>query len=231
MYEVVESCVLVGKDRSEWFELEVGLRQGCILSPILFSIFIDGLARTVKGSKAGVRVGQQVLNILLFADDLVLIAQNQKELQMLLDIVYSYSAQWRFCFNIEKSKVLVFTAKRSYPLIKYFLGFEELEVVKEYRYLGLDFESSLSWARTKERLASKARTRLPMLSRAASEGLTADAGDKIWGVMIRPVLEYGAEVWGAGSWLEAEQLQTEAGRKILGVLRKTANDVVRGEMG
>ena len=36
MYEVVESCVLVGKDRSEWFELEVGLRQGCILSPILF---------------------------------------------------------------------------------------------------------------------------------------------------------------------------------------------------
>jgi len=70
-----------------------------------------------------------------------------------------------------------------------------------------------------------------MLSRAASEGLTADAGDKIWGVMIRPVLEYGAEVWGGGSWLEAEQLQTEAGRRILGVMGKTANDVVRGEMG
>ena len=50
MYNVVESCVRLDQNgrKTEWFSLDVGLRQGCILSPTLFSIFIDGLARKVK---------------------------------------------------------------------------------------------------------------------------------------------------------------------------------------
>ena len=48
LYDVVESSVLVGHRRTEWFQVEAGVRQGCILSPILFAIFIDGLVRAVK---------------------------------------------------------------------------------------------------------------------------------------------------------------------------------------
>src|SRR6185436_10802013 len=44
LYSIVESCVLLGADRTEWFPLDAGVRQGCILSPILFAVFIDGLA-------------------------------------------------------------------------------------------------------------------------------------------------------------------------------------------
>jgi hypothetical protein len=48
LYDVVESSVLVGQQRTEWFPVEAGVRQGCILSPILFVIFIDGIVKAVK---------------------------------------------------------------------------------------------------------------------------------------------------------------------------------------
>ena len=98
LYSVVESCVLVGADRTEWFSLDAGLRQGCILSPILFAVFIDGLARRVtKKTLADLNV-----NILLFADDLVLIGHNRQDLQKLLDLVFEYSRKWGFQFNTVK---------------------------------------------------------------------------------------------------------------------------------
>src|SRR4051794_19996914 len=60
---VVESCVLVGQDRTEWFSIEAGLRQGCILSPILFAIFIDGLAREIKAAKTVPTIEKLRINI------------------------------------------------------------------------------------------------------------------------------------------------------------------------
>ena len=53
LYTVVESCVLVGADRTEWFSIDAGLRQGCILSPILFAIYHRWLGSRDKGGKDG----------------------------------------------------------------------------------------------------------------------------------------------------------------------------------
>jgi len=59
IYAKVESSVVVNTKRGEWFELHTGVRQGCILSPTLFAIFIDGLARAVKARNLGAEVGWQ----------------------------------------------------------------------------------------------------------------------------------------------------------------------------
>jgi hypothetical protein len=105
LYSVVESCVLVGADRTEWFSLDAGLRQGCILSPILFAVFIDGLARAVKAAGTKQTLADLNVSILLFADDLVLIGHNRQDLQKLLDLVFEYSQKWRFQFNTAKVKL------------------------------------------------------------------------------------------------------------------------------
>ena len=63
MYSEVASCVRLGEERTDWFRLEVGLRQGCIL----FSVFIDRLAEEVK-EVGGARYGKIELSLLLFAD-------------------------------------------------------------------------------------------------------------------------------------------------------------------
>ena len=69
IYESVESSVLVNNDRTDWFELHTGVRQGCILSPILFNIFIDGLASSINKQRWGVKVKDRDISLLLFADD------------------------------------------------------------------------------------------------------------------------------------------------------------------
>ena len=51
----VESSVIVNDEQIDWFEVETGVRQGCILSPILFNIFIDGLANLIK-KPGGVKI-------------------------------------------------------------------------------------------------------------------------------------------------------------------------------
>ena len=106
LYAEVGSCVRLGEDKTDWFSLEVGLRQGCILSPVLFSIFIDGLAEEVK-KIGGARYGEIEMSLLLFADDIVLVAENAKMLQKMLEVVYKYSTKFRFRFNREKSNVMI----------------------------------------------------------------------------------------------------------------------------
>ena len=96
----VGSCVRLGEEKTEWFKLEVGLRQGCILSPILFSIFIDKLAEEVQ-KVGGAKYAELVVSLLL----------DSKMLQRMLDVVYKYSQRYRFRFNKDKSNVMIFGRK------------------------------------------------------------------------------------------------------------------------
>ena len=53
----------------------------------------------------------------------------------------------------------------------------------------------------------------------------------LWEVLVRPILEYASEVWGEDPWEEAEKLQREIGRLILGVPTQTPNEMVLGDLG
>ncbi len=57
-YEEASACVKINGEISEHFEIKVGLRQGCVMSPWLFNIYIDGVMREVKG-KVG-EVGERM---------------------------------------------------------------------------------------------------------------------------------------------------------------------------
>ena len=67
IYEVVESSVILGKELTEWFEVELGVRQGCTLSPLLFLIFVEGLSEKLRQSNIGIRARNIKINHLLFA--------------------------------------------------------------------------------------------------------------------------------------------------------------------
>ena len=68
---------------------------------------------------------------------------------------------------------MVVSGKRQQGLQpEYFLGLDTLKIVKTYKYLGLDFEDTLRWTLTRQRLVAKAKGRLAMLSKALSEGLS-----------------------------------------------------------
>ena len=81
------ACVLVGNEVSEWFSVNVGLRQGCVMSPWLFNVYMDGVVIEVNGSVIvkglellSGNVGRLEINQLLFADDTALVADSEEKL-------------------------------------------------------------------------------------------------------------------------------------------------------
>jgi len=80
IYQKVESSVLLGGNRTAWFDIQVGLRQGCILSPLLFDIFINDLRNIVDNLKKGVKLGNSRVSILFYADDIVLLAESKEDI-------------------------------------------------------------------------------------------------------------------------------------------------------
>jgi hypothetical protein len=66
MYSEVKSCVMVDGVQTEWFETRMGVRQGCVLSPILYSVFINGFAKALKESRVGGVGGRGALAIVAF---------------------------------------------------------------------------------------------------------------------------------------------------------------------
>ena len=70
LYTSVNSCVRVNGYLTEWFDVKSGLRRGCSLSSVLFSLFINDFALSIKSLGAGVDVGaDDKVSILLYADD------------------------------------------------------------------------------------------------------------------------------------------------------------------
>ena len=86
MYEASRSAVSLDGEKSASFSVEQGVAQGCSLSPILFSVFINDLLKEVE--KLGYTLGK--VGGMLFADDFVGLSDSKEQLQKLIDVVYSY---------------------------------------------------------------------------------------------------------------------------------------------
>ena len=73
------------------FQCQNGVRQGCPLSPLLFSLFISDLEDSLKTKSSGrIKIGDQEVSIIMFADDLVLLADSSEGLQQSLSVLQEY---------------------------------------------------------------------------------------------------------------------------------------------
>ena len=110
-YVYSRACVLVGNDVSEWFPVNVGLRQGCVMSPWLFNIYMDGVVREVnvrvlvKGLELlSADGGRFEINRLLFADDTALVADSEDKLCRLVSEFGRVCERRKFRVNVGKVK-------------------------------------------------------------------------------------------------------------------------------
>ena len=89
------SCRVRVHDRlSEEFEVGTGLRQGCVLSPLLFSLYINGVVTRLHKGKCGVQCGGDMVPGLLFADDTSLVASDREGLTKSLDVLVKWCEEW-----------------------------------------------------------------------------------------------------------------------------------------
>ncbi len=98
LYENVQCSVRINGTLTDWFPVTLGLKQGCTISLTLFNLYIDGLVRVIKESG----VGGEIIAILLYADDIVLLAESQQELQCLLDVLHQECQASGTIVNLDK---------------------------------------------------------------------------------------------------------------------------------
>ncbi len=70
LYQYVECCIRMHEVYRDWFLVKLGLKQGCILSPSLFNLYLNGLVTRIKRRGLGVEVDGVMAALLLYADDL-----------------------------------------------------------------------------------------------------------------------------------------------------------------
>ncbi len=136
IYEDGKASVNVNGHITNWFSIEFGVKQGDTLSPTLFGLFINDLVSALKAITKGIDLETLVVQCLLYADDLVLIAESEEELQKMLNVVHDWCEKWRMRVNVNKSKVTHFTTKsQAQSDFDFTLGNKSLEKVNKYKFL------------------------------------------------------------------------------------------------
>ncbi len=145
LYEHAKNLVLVGDKPSKWFLSKVGVRQGCVLSPYLFNVFLEFIMTEALESFIGnVKIGGRTISNLRFADDIDLIADSEEELRELTEKLDQAATKYGMEISPDKSKILV-TSKHPLELSRPIcLANEELEQVTSFKYLGSQITNTLN---------------------------------------------------------------------------------------
>ena len=145
-YKNQNICVKWGKVTSSTFKVSNGVRQGGVLSPFLFNIYVDCISKRLNVTKIGCVLGNSIVNHIFYADDLVLISPSLKGLQKLMNICYDYGTNIDILFNETKTKCVIFKSKKD-NFVDYqcvVLGNQKISYCKEQKYLGHMYSNDLS---------------------------------------------------------------------------------------
>ena len=105
-YENQSMCVRWGKMLSKPFNVSNGVRQGSVLSPRFFSVYMDDLSKKLNELNIGCTIGNFIISHMMFADDLVLISPSTRGLSTLLSECQKYGIDCDIVFNPKKSAVM-----------------------------------------------------------------------------------------------------------------------------
>jgi len=242
IYSNVSSKVLLQGECSSAYQLQIGVRQGCTLSPLLFDVYIDDLIadlREGEGGEIGARLGSEMFHAMLFADDLVLMAESAADAQELLSRFEKWCDRWRLDPNTSKTQVMVMNAPRAAEdgkevAARLMLRGSELEQVKSFPFLGVVFQSDGEWNRSTDLVAAKAQSAYAAMSwLLRTPELTIRARLALWKAKVQPILEYGMIARDL-SGRQKERLEKLQRRHLKGILRcmsRTANEALPGETG
>ena len=137
LYWNQRACIRNDKEVSDFAEIKRGVRQGCILSPSLFNLYTECIFKSIEGMP-GINISGNIVNNLRYADDTALIADNEQDLQNIVDTIHRQSKEFGLDMNIKKTKTMVISRKAEIPQVNIAVNNNILEQVKQFTYLGLN---------------------------------------------------------------------------------------------
>ena len=242
-YDEGRACVRVGSKVSESFEVKMGLRQGCVMSPWLFNMYMDGVVREVYSRVPGKGVKMRVdgerewmLSQLLFADDTALVAESAEQLQCLVREFGRVCERRKLRVNVDKSKVMCVGEIVEPSLMNIMLNGERMEVVNSFKYLGSCFSSDGGLKEDVSRRVGEGMKTFGAMKRMWSgRSVTVRVKRELYERIVLLTVMYGSESWGM-KVKERDKLdvaEMKCRKNMCGVTRmdRVRNEVVRERLG
>ena len=179
------------------FKVTRGTRQGSILSPTLFNVFLSDLLKQLNQSKSGLCIGDKLYNSFAYADDITLFCATVPGLQKLIDICNEYANSWRFNFGIQKSKCMAAGTGskcfKSDPV--WFLGNMKMETVCNLDILGVTFNNNNNYDDHVKTRISKCKRSMYSLNSIGFcyPGLNTSSKVHLYKTICHPTLSYGMD--------------------------------------
>ena len=245
MYSSVFYCVKLSGCISEKIPSNVGVKQGCVLSPLLFNLYLHDLPSIFDSTCDPISLHDIKLSCLMFADDLVILSESAKGLQNALDKLYEYCSKWGLTINTDKTKVLIFN-KGGLPISRYkfYLNGSNIDIVQSYCYLGIIFSASGTFSKACEALTNKALKAFYKFKQIHPNN-NVPLALKLFDTLVTPIATYSGAIWGplcTGKNFNVfdlnfydkaplEKLNVKLCKYLLGVNKFSVNHAVRGELG
>ena len=209
--------VRIAGEMSEWFNIQKGVRQGCVLSPYLFNIVSETVMRiALEGFQGGVTIGGRKINNLRYADDIVLIASSLSELQDLVNRVANAGKEYDLHINIAKTKVMCNNGEE----FSFRMDNVELEQVQKFPYLGSWITEDANCKEDmKHRLALGSAVSAKLKTLWYNHSLTLPTKIQVCKTLVWTAVTYGSEAWTIGKEFEKKLMAFEMKtlRRMLGV--------------
>lgn len=249
MYENTEYCVKLKNGYTRAISSNLGLKQGCPLSPMLFNLFIDDIDNIFDDTCDPILIQGDNISHFLYADDLVILSLSKEGLQRGIDKASEFAKTKHLTINVKKTKTMTFNLAGRFICESFTLDGKNLEQVHSFCYLGFDIKCSGIVKYAMNTLNDKGKKALrPLLNAIARFNIPAKTAIGLFHTYISPILLYNVENWSTLSdkdlrkfdkdFIFAETLTSKTDithRKllkfILGVTRSCPSLAIYGETG
>ncbi|XP_050392671.1 uncharacterized protein LOC126811173 isoform X1 [Patella vulgata] len=234
MYTNTSSYVRINSQTSVSFPCSSGVRQGDNLSPTLFNLYINDLARGLNELNKGIDIGGRKVCVLLYADDIILLAPTESDLQTMLDYTAEWCKKWRLSINNSKTNIVHFRPKRKPKSTSQFqFGTQNIEYASSYKYLGITLDEHLNFENCATILSqSGSRAMGAVISKIHSyKTISFKTYEKLYESCVVPITDYCSGVWGFKQFDKIDQTQNRAIRYFFGLHRFAPKVAYNGDIG
>ena len=236
MYSKTKARVKLGTLLSPIIENSMGVNEGGIPSPFLFRKYLSDMSHCFS-DEDGIIIGDEIIKYLLWADDLVILAETPKGLQRQIDKLYSYCLENQLIVNTLKTKIMIYGSRNDND--SFHFNNSPVEITDSYKYLGVlfspctklsgnPFKSNTNYIADK---ASKSAHGIFGYSKVLGR-LPVRTSFALFDSLVKPIIEYGSEIWGAkGNFESIEKVHLRFIKTILGVKLNTSTLMCYGNCG
>ena len=229
LYSGMKSAVCWNNKITEWFPVEQGVRQGGILSPLLYLVYIDGLIKRLRNSGAGCSTMGRFVGTLVLADDVVLIANSPQELNQMLEVVHSYATHWHYSINPTKSAVVIFNHDNAREKCTWKFGKDTIPEKESHPHLGIQRASTRINNRCHNIMQNGSKTLYSLTgSGAKRRGLSPPILAALWETYCIPRMLYGVEITNLhkGEKATLDKYQNQVFKNLLGLPKSTSSAAI-----